>query len=79
METRLQVFLQHSFVLNAGLSNNFILGMLYLKSTNKFCFQFEFFFNFDFQMHKAHLKSFVFEILFIGDYRLTFYLVDGKV
>ena len=24
-------------------------------------------------MHKAHLKSFVFEILFIGDYSLTFY------
>ena len=36
-----------------------------------FRFQFEFFFNFDFQMH---LKRFVFEILFIGDYSLSFYL-----
>ena len=35
--------------------------------------------NFDFQMHKTHFKSFVFEILFIGDYSSTFYLFDGKV
>ena len=32
---------------------------------SEFCFLFEFLFNFDFQMHKTHLKSFVFEILFI--------------
>ena len=32
-------------------------------------------FSFDFQMRKTHLKSFVFEILFIGDYSSTFYLV----
>ena len=30
-------------------------------------------------MHKSHLKSFVDEILFIGDYTLTFYLFYGKV
>ena len=30
-------------------------------------------------MHKTHLKSFVFEILFIGDYSSTFYLFYGKV
>ena len=29
---------------------------------SEFCFQFEFFFNFDFQMHKTHPKSFVFEV-----------------
>ena len=29
---------------------------------SEFCFQFECFFNFDFQMHKIPLKSFVFEI-----------------
>ena len=40
---------------------------------------FEFFFNFDFQMDETHLKSFVFEILFIGDNSLTFYFFDGKV
>ena len=49
------------------------------KSLSEFCFQFEFFFNFDFQMHTTHLKSFVFEILFIGDYSSTFYLFDGIV
>ena len=43
-----------------------------------FGFSLNFFFNFDFQMHKTHLKSFVFEILFIGDYSSTFYLFDGK-
>ena len=32
----------------------------------EFCFQFEFLFNFDFQMHKTYLKSFLFELLFIG-------------
>ena len=42
-------------------------------------FQFDFFFNFDFQMHKTQLKSFVFEILFIGHYSFTFCLFDGKV
>ena len=26
---------------------------------SEFCFQFEFLFNFDFQMHKTYLKSFV--------------------
>ena len=45
----------------------------------EFCFQFEFFLNFDFQTHEACPKSFVFEILFIGDSSLTFYLFDGKV
>ena len=36
----------------------------------RFCitfFKVEFFFNFDFQIPKTHLKSLVFEILFIGD------------
>ena len=47
--------------------------------SQRLCFQFEFFYNFDFQMHKTHLKSFVFEILFIGDNSSTFYLFDGKV
>ena len=46
---------------------------------SEFCLQFEFFLNFDFQMHKTHLKSFLFEILFTGDYSSTFYLFDGKV
>ena len=46
---------------------------------SEFCFQFDFFFNFDFQMHKTHLKSFVFEILFMGDYNSTFYLFDGEI
>ena len=45
---------------------------------SEFCFQFGFFFNFDFQMHKIHLKSFVFAILFIGYNSSTFYLLDGK-
>ena len=31
----------------------------------KLCFQSEFFFSFDFQMHENHLKSFTFKILFI--------------
>ena len=39
---------------------------------SEFCFQFGFFVNFDIQMHKTHLKSFVFEILFIGDYSSAF-------
>ena len=34
----------------------------------EFYFQFEFLFNFDFQMHKTHLKSFVLENVFIRDY-----------
>ena len=38
----------------------------------------EFFFNFDFQMHKTHLESFAFEILFLGDYSSTFYLFDDE-
>ena len=46
---------------------------------SEFYFQFEFFLNFDFQMHKTHLKGFVFEILFIGGYSSTFHLFDGKV
>ena len=29
-----------------------------LSVYSEFCFQFEFLFNFDFQMHKTHLKSF---------------------
>ena len=48
-------------------------------SLNEFYFQPEFFLRFAFQMHKAHLKSFVFEILFTRDYSSTFYLFDGKV
>ena len=28
-------------------------------------------------MHKTHLESFVFEILFMGDYSPTFYLSAG--
>ena len=47
--------------------------------SGELCFQFEFFINFDFQIHKTHLKSFAFEILFFGDYSSTFYLFDGKV
>ena len=31
----------------------------------------KFSFNSDFQMHKTHLKSFVFEISFIGDYNVV--------
>ena len=44
-----------------------------------FCFQFEFLFNFDSEMHKTHLNSFVFEISFIGDNSSIFYPFDGKV
>ena len=46
---------------------------------SEFCIKFEFFFNFDFQMHKTHLKSFVLEILFIRDYSSSFYLFNGNV
>ena len=46
---------------------------------SELCFQFEFLFYFDVQMHKTHLKSFVFEILFIADYSSTFHLFDDKV
>ena len=53
-----------------------ILNFFFLS---EFCFQLEIFINFDFQMHKTHLKSFVFEILFIGDCSSTFYLFDGEV
>ena len=35
--------------------------------------------NLDFQMQKTHAKSFVFEILFIGDNSSTFYLFADKV
>ena len=35
--------------------------------------------DFDFQIHKIHLKSFVFEILLIGDNSSTFDLLDGKI
>ena len=45
------------------------IQLIYKICLSDFCFQFEFFFNFDFQMHKTYLKSFVFEILFIGVYR----------
>ena len=44
-----------------------------------FVFSLNFFFSFDFQMQKTHLKSFVFEILFVGNYISTFYLSDDKV
>ena len=44
----------------------------------EFCFQFEFCLNIDFQMQKT-IKSFVFEILFVGDYSANFYLFDDKV
>ena len=30
-------------------------------------------------MHKTYLKSFVFEILVIGDHTSNFYFLDGKV
>ena len=40
--------------------------------------QFEFFFYFDFQMRKNHLKRFSLKTLFTGDYSSTFYLFDGK-
>ena len=40
----------------------------YIFFLSEFYFQYEFLFNFDFQMHKTHLKSFVIEILFFGDY-----------
>ena len=52
---------------------------LIFKFLCEFCFKFEFFSKFDFQMHKTHLKSFVLGILFIGDHSLTSYLFDGKV
>ena len=45
----------------------------------EFCFQSAFLFNFDFQMHKTPLKSFVFEISFIEDNSSTFYLFVDKV
>ena len=45
----------------------------------EFCFQFEFFFYFDIQIHKTHLKNFVSENLLIGDYISTFHLFDNKV
>ena len=41
--------------------------------------QLEFFYYFDFQEHKTHLNSFVFEILIIGDRSLTFYLGGDEV
>ena len=40
---------------------------------NPFSFQTAFKF-----LKSIHWKSFVFEILFIGDYSSTFYLFDGK-
>ena len=47
----------------------------------EFCFQFEFFFYFDCQTHKTHLKSFSFVILFIGDYSPTsfFFMTNFEV
>ena len=55
------------------------INLIFKFCLSEFCSQFEFFFNFDFQMRKTHLKSFVFEILFIGNYSSTFYLFDGKI
>ena len=49
------------------------IELIFKFCVSAFCLQFEFFFNFNFQMHKTHLKSFAFEILFIGDYSLTFW------
>ena len=46
---------------------------------SKFYFKFEFFYYFDFQVRKIHLKSFISEILFIGKHSSTLYLVDNKV
>ena len=44
-----------------------------------FVFSLNFSLIFNFLMHEIQLKSFVFEILFIGDYSLTFYLFRDKV
>ena len=55
------------------------IELIFKFLSGEFCFQFESFFHFDFQMHKTHLKSFVFEIFFIGDYSSTFYLFEVKV
>ena len=45
-----------------------------------FVFSLNFAFNLDFSMqNKTYLKNSVFEILFIGDYKSTFYLFDDKV
>ena len=52
------------------------IELMFKFCLGEFCFRFEFFFNFDFQ---NHLKSFVFEILFVGDYSSTFYLFGDKV
>ena len=39
------------------LASDFCLG--------EFCFQFKFFFNFDFQMHKIHLKALLSKFCFL--------------
>ena len=45
------------------------IELIFKFCIGEFCFQFEFFINFDLQMHKTHLKSFVFE----------FYLLEIRV
>ena len=61
------------------LHNLYIIDFLNF-GLSEFCFQLEFFFNFDFQMEKNPSKKLLFfEILFIGGYSSTFYLFDGKV
>ena len=54
-------------------------GVWKMKRFYMTCFQFEFFFYFDIQIHKTHLKNFVSENLLIGDYISTFHLFDNKV
>ena len=45
----------------------------------EFNFEFEFFYCFDFQVRKTHLKCFIFEISFIADHSLTLCLFDNKL
>ena len=65
--------------------NGVCLELIFKFCFSEFCFQFEFFFNFDFRMHKTHPKGFVFEILFIGDYSsislkcITFQLLNYSI
>ena len=55
------------------------IELIFKFLSGELCFQFEVFIYSDFQMDKTHLKSFVFQILFIGDYSSTPYLFDDKV
>ena len=55
------------------------IKLIFHFCVNEFCIQFKFYFNFDFQMQKTCLKTFAFEILFIGDYSSTFRFFDDKV